>query len=57
MLILKCPKHPRYTGDRSPRAACQICIALWNLRIKAERDRIAIVQRTRKLQGTESEGE
>lgn len=35
MLRLKCPKHPKYDGLQSPRASCQICISLWNLRFKA----------------------
>jgi len=35
MLKIYCPKHPRYAGLTSPRAACQGCQDLWGLRMTA----------------------
>ena len=33
MIVLRCPKHPRYNGVTPPRAACQGCQALERLRV------------------------
>ena len=35
MLRIKCEKHPRFTGTSSPRASCEQCIALRELRFSA----------------------
>jgi len=50
MLVLKCPKHPRYNGTVSPRAACDPCIALWEIRMKAEVRRVIVVEKKAKVQ-------
>lgn len=38
-VTLKCPKHPRYTAKLAPRANCNICEELWNLKTGYEEDR------------------
>ena len=42
MVVIKCPKHPRYTAQISPRAACQPCITLYNLKLRAIADRLEV---------------
>jgi hypothetical protein len=32
MLKIKCPKHPKYNGSRSPHASCEACQAIWKAR-------------------------
>jgi hypothetical protein len=43
MLRVQCKKHPRYTGERSPRASCEQCLTLHKLRLAAIEDRLTIV--------------
>jgi hypothetical protein len=44
-LKIRCPRHPRYSGRRSPRASCQGCIELYNIRLKAQMLRLEIVEK------------
>ena len=48
MLVIKCPKHPRYNGTISPRASCPMCIQLHVVRLNAIADRLVVVERPRK---------
>ena len=48
MLVLKCPRHPRYTGEQSPRASCLICIGLWKVRLQAEYNHVTVVVTSRR---------
>jgi len=49
MIILRCPKHPRYKGMIDPRANCEECIALRRLRIAAEMNRLTVMNRPAEL--------
>lgn len=44
MLHIRCAKHPRYNGRQSPRAGCWTCIALWEIRLKALKGHVEIVE-------------
>lgn len=43
MLKLRCKRHPRYTGERSPRASCDPCKFLYEVRLRSIVERIEIV--------------
>jgi len=43
MLKLRCSKHPRYKGEKSPRASCSPCIELYRLRLHALAMRLEVV--------------
>jgi hypothetical protein len=43
MLKLKCNRHPKYSGNKSPRASCEACVALYRIRLDAIRDRVQVV--------------
>jgi hypothetical protein len=43
MLRLKCKRHPRYDGERSPRASCDYCLELYRIRCQAVMSRLVIV--------------
>lgn len=47
MLKLKCPKHPRFAGKTSPRASCPVCIELYQLRLRAIREHVVVVEATK----------
>ena len=32
MLTIYCPKHKHYTGKQAPRASCEPCKVLWEIR-------------------------
>lgn len=55
MLKLRCKRHPRYTGERIPRASCDECMDLYTLRLKAISSRLEIVGA--KPTAKESQGE
>ncbi len=42
MLTLKCPKHPYYTGQRSPKASCDQCQVIELIRIRAEAAKVEV---------------
>lgn len=44
MLHLRCARHPRYNGASSPRASCWSCIALWEIRTRALKGHVEIVE-------------
>ena len=44
MLKLRCKRHPRYSGVQSPRAGCEGCVYLWEVRNKAFERRLEIVE-------------
>ena len=48
MLKIFCPKHPRYTGQISPRANCDFCMEVFIIRGKAEFQRLGIGNATPK---------
>ena len=43
MLKLKCTKHPRYNGTKSPKASCYQCIEIQKLRYTAQVAHITVV--------------
>lgn len=47
MLVLKCPKHPRYTGQQSPRCACYPCQTLHELRLRAALNHVTVVTKSK----------
>ena len=49
MLKLRCKKHKRYNGSASPRASCEGCVYLWEVRNKAFERRLEVVETTKKL--------
>lgn len=42
-LKLKCPRHSRYSGTDSPRASCEACMFIYQTRLKAEMNRVQVV--------------
>lgn len=54
MLRVKCLRHVRYSGATSPRAACEQCIAIRDLRFRALAARLNV--EPNEAAGTSSEG-
>jgi len=48
MLKIRCKKHPRFSGVQSPKASCEACIYLWEVRNKAFERRLEVVEPVRK---------
>lgn len=48
MLKIFCPKHPRYTGQTSPRCSCEQCQALAVIRTTAALEHLGIGNATPK---------
>ena len=44
VLKLRCKRHPRYSGVQSPKASCEGCIYLWEVRQKAFERRLEVVE-------------
>lgn len=52
MLRLKCPKHPYYTAKNPPRASCQQCIELRELKYRALAARLQVEPNERDTETT-----
>jgi len=42
MLKLRCDKHPRYDGVKPPRAACAICIVMYEAALKLQANGVKV---------------
>lgn len=47
MLKLKCTKHPRYNGQRSPKASCDACRFIQRVFFDAGINRVEVVGLTK----------
>lgn len=45
MLKLSCPKHPKYQAVLSPRASCEPCKTLWDIKQIAEMNHVKVKEK------------
>jgi hypothetical protein len=42
MVKIKCEKHPRFKGNKPPKAGCEECMAIYEIVLKATAARLKV---------------